>query len=271
MRHSFFYLVLSLLIATGASNIVGQQEKIEASVTKYRAHVLSARPHDREAFTQGLLMHEGKLYESTGLEGRSSLRRVDPVTGTVEKQVDLPNEYFGEGLALVDGKLIQLTWKNGKAFVYDLETFEQVGEFSYEGEGWGLATDGSVLFMTDGSDKITLRDPGTFEILETKSVTFQGKPVRMLNEMEYLDGVLFANVLGQEIILKIDAQSGEVFGLIDASNLLHTQETSGVDVLNGIAYDERAGSFLLTGKLWPKVFEVRFVEVGDKSQGLQVR
>lgn len=231
---------------------------VEPAPERLVPRVLSIRPHDPTAYTQGLLWHEGSLYESTGLYGSSSLRRVDPETGVVLQEVELPPRYFAEGLALAGDRLIQITWQEGKAFVYDRETFERVGELGYTGEGWGLCQDGERLVMSDGSDRLTFRDPRTFEPVGSVRVTRAGRPVRYLNELECVDGSVYANVWQSEEILKIDLASGRVTAVVDASNLLLPQERPGLDVLNGIAWNPETGTFFLTGKLWPKTFEVRF-------------
>jgi glutamine cyclotransferase len=221
--------------------------------------VLSVRPHDPGAYTQGLLLHGGSLFESTGLNGSSSLREVDPATGGVERKVSLPGEYFGEGLAAVDDRLIQLTWKAQKAFVYRLADFKPEGELRYDGEGWGLCWDGRRLVMTDGSDRLTFRDPRTFAFLGEVHVTLAGRSVDRLNELECVDGAIYANVWQTDEILRIDPAAGEVTAVIDASGLLTPAEREKVDVLNGIAWDPAKRTFLITGKLWPKMFEVVFV------------
>jgi glutaminyl-peptide cyclotransferase len=220
--------------------------------------VVSIFPHDSTAYTQGLLWHQGSLYESTGLYGASRLRRVDPETGAVLQEVALAPRYFGEGLALAGDRLIQITWQEGKAFVYDRETFQRVGELGYTGEGWGLCWDGERLVMSDGSDRLTFRDPRTFEAVGSVRVTRSGRPVRFLNELECVGGSVYANVWQSEEILKIDPATGRVVAVVDASNLLLPQERVGLDVLNGIAWNPETGTFFLTGKLWPKTFEVRF-------------
>lgn len=224
-----------------------------------RAHVVRRLPHDPDAFTQGLLLHEGKLYESTGLEGRSSLRRVDLETGRVEQRVEVPETYFAEGLARVDDRLVQLTWQNGRAFVYDLDSFEKVGEFEYEGEGWGLCYDGTHLVMSDGSDRLTFRDPETFEVRRSVRVTRIGRPVRQLNELECVDGQVWANVWQRNELVRIDPRDGTVTAIADASGLLTRAERRETDVLNGIVALPN-GNLLLTGKLWPAAFEVELRE-----------
>jgi glutaminyl-peptide cyclotransferase len=237
---------------------------------RLKVKVLATRPHDPAAFTQGLLVHEGSLYESTGLYSSSSLREVDPVSGVVKRKVDVPSEYFAEGLALVDDRLIQLTWKDQKALVYKLAGFASAGELHYEGEGWGLCWDGKRLVMTDGSDKLTFRDPKTFAFLGEVTVTRadrMGERVLELNELECVDGVVYANVWQTDEILRIDPSNGRVTAVIDASGLLTPEERRKTDVLNGIAWDPQRRVFLITGKLWPKLFEVTFVPAAPATPG----
>lgn len=227
-----------------------------------KAEVVSTYPHDQSAFTQGLLLHEGDLYESTGLYGRSTLRRVDLQTGGVFRRVSLPDELFGEGLARVGNRLVQLTWQEGRALVYDMLRFEQVGQFQYDGEGWGLCHDGKRLVMSDGSHRLTFRDPETFAVIGQVEVRTNGRPQARINELECVNGTVYANVWSTDRLLEIDPNDGHVRAVIDASNLLSEEERRALNpdaVLNGIAYDPATKTFLLTGKLWPKLFRVRFV------------
>ncbi len=252
MRFRAAQLALGLLLLLSACGNAPEQ---------LTATVVETYPHDPAAFTQGLLMSDGRLFESTGLYGQSTLREVDLTTGEVLRQRRLTDDLFGEGLALVEDRLIQLTWRAGAAFVYDRDTFELVGSFSYEGEGWGLCFDGEQLWMTDGSATLTARDPDTFGILNQVIVRHEDEPVTRLNELECRDGNVYANVWFADEVVRIDPRSGEVTGIIDASQLLPAQqrEALGPDaVLNGIAFNEATGNFLLTGKLWPTMFEVRF-------------
>lgn len=228
---------------------------------RFKVKVLSTRPHDPGAYTQGLLLSGGSLYESTGLNGRSSLREVDPQTGKVRRQVEVPQQYFAEGLALAGDRLIQLTWQNGVAFVYDASTFRKVEELRYSGEGWGLCHDGQRLVMTDGSDLLLFRDPKTMASQGEVHVTLAGQPIYQLNEVECVDGAVYANVWQTDDILRIDPATGRVTAVIDASGLLTPQESQQAEVLNGIAYDPAKKTFLLTGKLWPKMFEVELVKM----------
>lgn len=218
-------------------------------------------PHDPEAFTQGLLLENGLLYESTGLYGRSSLREVDPVSGSVLRKKDLDPGLFGEGLALVGDRLIQLTWRAERALIYDLETFEPLGSFRYRGEGWGLCYDGEELWMSDGSSSLTVRDPDTFEVRRRVPVTAEGEPVDLLNELECVGPHVYANVWQTDGIVRIDKSNGKVGALVDAAGLLSAEQRAGLSadaVLNGIAYDPDNDLFLVTGKLWPLLLAVRF-------------
>jgi len=220
--------------------------------------VVNTWPHDHSAFTQGLIYLNGELLESTGLEGRSSLRRVELKTGKVLNQVNLSGEYFAEGLATLDGKLYQLTWRNHKCFVYDLESFKLEKEFTYDGEGWGLATDGYSLIFSDGTDQIRFLDPATFQVTRTIRVQDHGHLIPRLNELEYINGKIFANIWLTDYIVCIDPAAGTILGVIDFHGLLSPEEHAvGADILNGIAYDPAGDRLFVTGKLWPKLVEVR--------------
>jgi glutaminyl-peptide cyclotransferase len=221
--------------------------------------VLAAYPHDPQAFTQGLLLHNGKLYESAGRYGVSSLREVDRTTGRVLRSLPIGNNYFAEGLALVGERLIQLTWQEHVAFEYDRATFSPLGRLTYTTEGWGICYDGARLVMSDGSDTLSLRDPATFAMTGHVSVTLNGHPQAALNELECVGAEVFANIWRSDAIVRIDPRTGAVTAVIDASGLLTPAERTTADVLNGIAYDASRGTFLITGKLWPKLFEVQFV------------
>jgi glutaminyl-peptide cyclotransferase len=256
-RHaaSIFIVVSAFL---GAITMSAQPPAVGTAPLALTASVVRSYPHDRSAFTQGLVLRDGVVYESTGLVGRSSLRRVDLETGRVTKQVDVPAPYFAEGLADVGNRLLQLTWQHGRVFVYDKATFGRVAEFQYQGEGWGLCHDGQSLVMSNGSDALTVRHPATFAVTRTVKVTMAGQPVDRLNELECVGGEVYANVWTTDTIVRIDMTSGRVTARIDASRLLAPAERLGVDVLNGIAHDSADGTFLITGKLWPKIFKVRF-------------
>lgn len=222
--------------------------------------VISTRPHDTSAYTQGLVWHEGRLYESAGLYGQSSLREVDPATGEVRRRVDLPRQYFGEGLARVGDRLVQITWQEGAALVYRLSDLEKIGELRYTGEGWGLCHDGARLVRSDGTDLLTFHDPETFAAVGEVRVRMGGAPVDRLNELECVDGAVYANVYQTEDIVRIDPATGEVTAVIDASGLLAAGDyQAGAEVLNGIAWMPETERFLITGKRWPLMFEVELV------------
>jgi len=223
---------------------------------------VNVRPHDRAAFTQGLLLYRGSLFESTGRYGQSSLREVDPETGSIRRQVPLDASYFGEGLARVDDRLIQLTWRENTALVYELATFRQITTFTYDGEGWGLCYDGTRLIMSDGSGRLTFRDPTSFDVQGGVDASINGRPLRRLNELECVDGRVFANIWGSNTIVRIDPSTGAVDLQLNVPGLLTPAQAQGTDVLNGIAYDLVHHTLLITGKLWPSLFEVRLNEPG---------
>lgn len=223
--------------------------------------VLAVYPHDSDSFTQGLVWNGETFYESAGRYGKSNLREVARDTGEVLRERPLDEAYFAEGLAWVDDRLIQITWREGTAFVYDASTFEQTGTFTYEGEGWGLCYDGTRLIMSDGSDVLTFRDPETFEVVGRVNVTVQGEPVGRLNELECVGDRVYSNVWQTNFIVRINPASGAIDAVINASDLLAASEAALADVLNGIAYDADRDVFYITGKLWPKLFAVRFIEV----------
>lgn len=219
--------------------------------------IIARIPHDPAAFTQGFLFHDGVFYESTGLYGRSSLRRLDPDTGEVLQRRDLPVNLFGEGLALVGERLIQLTWKAGRALVWDRDSFELLNEFHYATEGWGLTFDGERLIMTDGSANLYFRDPDSFRLLGTRQVTENGRPVARLNELEYIHGEIWANIWMTDDIVRIDPDSGEVLARLDFSDLLSPADRHGnEDVLNGIAYDTEGERLFITGKRYGYIYHI---------------
>jgi glutaminyl-peptide cyclotransferase len=223
-------------------------------------------PHDAQAFTQGLQFVNGVFYEGTGLNGRSSIRKVKIETGEVLQRRDVPSEHFGEGITVWKNELIELTWRSQIALVYDRETFEPRRTFSYTGEGWGLTEDGTNLIMSDGSNQLRVLDPATFSERRRIGVTAGGAPLRNLNELEYVKGQILANVWLTDYVARIVPDSGRVSRFIDLRGLLTPAERAAVDaqggVLNGIAYDAARDRLFVTGKLWPKVFEITVVEKG---------
>jgi glutamine cyclotransferase len=229
-----------------------------------QVEVISVRPHDTLAFTQGLLLFEGSLYESTGLYGQSTLRQVNPQTGRVLHQTSLAPTQFGEGLARVGRELIQLTWREQTAIVWSLDTFTQVRSHTYAGQGWGLCYDGQHLIMSDGSDELTFRDPSTFAQVATLAVRDNGTPVYNLNELECVGGAVLANIWTTDSIVIIDKSSGAVTARIDAS-ALGPDITDPEAVLNGIAHDPDTDTYLVTGKLWPHIYEVRWIAAGSPA------
>ncbi|HEY0743286.1 MAG TPA: glutaminyl-peptide cyclotransferase [Chryseosolibacter sp.] len=216
-------------------------------------------PHDTQAFTQGLVIHEGKLYESTGQEGESWVGVIDVKTGKPEKKVDLPKEYFGEGITILNNKIYQLTWTSKIGFIYDLETFKRIGTFDYTTAGWGITHDTKNLIMSDGSNKLTYLDTVSLKPVRTLSVTDDNGPVKDLNELEYIEGFIFANIWQTNNIVKIDPQSGKVVGRLDLSQLARDAQMRSprVDVLNGIAYHPTTKMVLVTGKYWPMTYVIQ--------------
>jgi glutaminyl-peptide cyclotransferase len=224
----------------------------------YGYRVVNSYPHDSRAYTQGLVFRDGFLYESTGLHGRSTLRKVRIETGEVLQEHRLDAKYFGEGLVDWGGRLIQLTWQSNVGFVYDLQTFKPVRTFSYPGEGWGITHDGRRLIMSDGQPAGQLRflDPDTLRETGRITVRDNGVAVRDLNELEFVRGEVFANVYQTDRIARIDPTAGRVVGWIDLTGLLSPAEHRGADVLNGIAYDAAGNRLFVTGKEWPRLFEI---------------
>ena len=241
-------IVCSALLVLSAANVSAQMT--------YGYEVVNRFPHDTSAFTEGLVYTGGALFESTGLYGSSTLRQVDLHTGAVVRSLTLASQYFGEGATLFQGKIFQLTWQQQTAFVYDAATFAPLGQFFYAGEGWGLTHDDRYLIMSDGTSQIRYVDPATFATVRTVSVHDPtGAPLTNINELEYINGEIFANIWLTDSVARIDPASGLIVGWINFAGLLPTGTNA--DVLNGIAYDDATGHLLVTGKLWPYLFEVR--------------
>jgi glutamine cyclotransferase len=246
------------LVSSQAQTPQTTQMTVPARVPTFTYEVVNTYPHDPNAFTQGLVFHQGLLYESTGLNGASSLRRVELETGRVLKKIDVPSVYFAEGLALFNGRLYQLTWQSQQGFVYDLDSFNLLRVFSYTGEGWGLTHDGRSLIMSDGTDRIRFLNPDTFAVERVIPVQDNGRKITQLNELEYIKGEIYANIWYSDRVARIDPQSGRVTAWINLSGLLSPEDHARpVDVLNGIAYDAASDRLFVTGKLWPKLFEIR--------------
>ena len=249
-------------VAVGVAAVVAVAVVAWAQLGAHRAPavtgftVVAAYPHDPAAFTQGLAIEAGQLYEGTGQYGASTVRRVDLASGRTEKQRALGPRYFGEGIAILGGLLYQLTWQNGAAVVYDLETFEVERTMQYDGEGWGLTHDGRQLIMSDGSATIRFRDPKTFAVTREIEVRADGVPLSRLNELEYVEGEIWANIWYDDRIARISPADGKVLGFIDLSTLYPQSARGSEAVLNGIAYDVATKRLFVTGKNWPQLYEI---------------
>jgi glutamine cyclotransferase len=230
-------------------------QAVKADVPVHGIEVIKAYPHDPEAFTQGLVIANGELFEGTGRNGASSLRRVELETGELLQRKNLGARYFGEGITILDHRIYQLTWQSHIGFVYDLQSFEQLQTFFLPGEGWGITHDGEHLIVSDGTSALRFLDPDTFKELKRVMVTETGQPLDKLNELEFIDGEIWANVWYTDLIVRIDPQSGEVRSKLDLSVL--NQQKSSDDVLNGIAWDAEKQRLFVTGKLWPELYEIK--------------
>jgi glutamine cyclotransferase len=259
-----FILGLSVLLAVtcgfSCSNSPGSPVPSNSDAIIYTYNVISTYPHDRTAFTQGLVFEDDVLYEGTGQYGHSTLRRVELETGDVLQIRELSDEFFGEGITIYGDEVIQITWQNNVGFVYDKDSFELLQQFSYPIEGWGITHDGTRLIMSDGTSTLRFLDPQTFEEIGQVQVFDNDTPITRLNELEYIQGEIYANVWQEDWIVRIAPETGRVVGWIDLRGLLTAEDRSEpVDVLNGIAYDAEAGRLFVTGKWWPKLFEIELV------------
>lgn len=251
------------LFFAAAGALTGGVAAQPAATLKAKVH--RTIPHDPAAFTQGLLWWDGKLYESTGRRGRSELRRIDPASGAVERRTPIGVLFFGEGLAQAGGRLAMLTWKAERVFFFDLASFERLATQRYRGEGWGLCHDGARFAMSNGTDTLTFRDTDSFAATGRVRVSLNGEPLAGLNELECVADAVYANVFGENFLVRIDAASGKVTQRLDAAGLLDPTAAAGADVLNGVAYDPGAQRFYLTGKLWPLLFEVTFEPAAEQG------
>ncbi|MBO0910877.1 MAG: glutaminyl-peptide cyclotransferase [Acidobacteria bacterium] len=260
MRHARLGLLISLLSSIGPGSRPGSGQTARAHVPEYTFEVVRQFPHDSSAFTQGLAYSGGYFYEGTGLEGRSSLRQVRPETGEVLKRVDLPPEYFGEGIAALGDEIVQLTWQSQTGFRYRLRDFKLLRKFSYPGEGWGLTTDGRDFFMSDGTAEIRVLGSDSFREKRRIRVHEGASEVSELNELEFVEGEIYANVWHTDRIARISPETGKVLGWINLAGLISpVYRLEPEAVLNGIAYDPRGKRLFVTGKLWPAIFEIRVV------------
>jgi len=265
--HSLAVLITVILLLATLSEALSETNSSSAgAVPIYGYKIVNSYPHDATAFTEGLVYEKGTLYEGTGLykdSGPSTLRQVDLQTGKVQKQIFLADDLFGEGVTIWKDRLIQLTYKNGIGLVYGKKNLSKIGEFSYSTEGWGITSDGLELIMSDGSENLHLLDPRTFEEKGRLEVRVGGVPLRGINELEYIKGAIFANIWPTDWIAIISPSTGNVTGLVDLQGILPKEDSNGVDVLNGIAYDEEKGRLFVTGKLWPRLFEIELVKRGE--------
>ena len=256
----------SIMIATGCNN--NNDKPVENTPTTNAGNhpaslaytITKMYPHNPKSFTEGLEWHDSVLYEGTGLEKESRMAIVNLTTGEDIKTLKLSDEYFGEGITVLNGKIYELTYKSGKAFVYDAKTFKKIKEFTYEGEGWGLTNNGKEILMSNGSSKIVYRNPETFAITKTINVSSDTGDVQNVNELELVDGYIYANIWETRFIIKINPENGQVVAVADFTGLLeqYVPDAQHFEVLNGIAYDSVGKRFFITGKWWPKVFEVQF-------------
>lgn len=271
MRYSIFTIILiSLLTACNNSTDADKNELPTNTVPAVLNYTITnVYPHNTGSFTEGLEWHDNAIYESTGspdYTGTSKLAKIDLLTGKDIRKITLAKEYFGEGMTVLNGKIYQLTYKEMKCFVYDFATFKKLKEFSYTGQGWGMTNDGKYLIMDDGSNNLYYRDPVNFQVVKVVGVTDNNGPLASINELEYVDGFIYANVWFTNMIVKIDPASGKVVGKADFSYVLNKYAPGAISdedqansaVLNGIAYDSVGKRFFITGKLWPKLFEVKF-------------
>lgn len=281
MRFHFLILIAALTMAcsetpkTSNTNTISVNDSntnaantLSAKVPEYTYEIVNTYPHDAGAFTQGLIYHNGFLYEGTGGKRArgddfySSIRKVELETGKVLQKFDLADDYFGEGITILNDKIYQLTWQERTAFVYDVNDFKLLREFRYAGEGWGLTDDGTNLIMSDGTHIIRFVNPETFETIRTLAILDErGKPQMKLNELEFINGEIWANVWEDETILRIDPANGKIVGKIDLEKLAreHIRSTPKADVLNGIAYDEANNRIFVTGKRWSKLYEIKVI------------
>ena len=250
-------LLVAVALLLGATILIWQNDSpANTTPVLYTYDIINEYPHDPDAFTQGLIFENGVLYESTGLYGHSTLRCVELETGEILRRYALPSQFFGEGITIVDDRIIQLTWRSNRGFVYDKRSFDLLQEFDYPTEGWGITYDGNRLIMSDGTATLHFLDPETFEKVGQVEV-HDAAPVTQLNELEYIHGEVYANIWQEDKIAIIDIQTGQVTGWIDLSGLQDSENRDTDNVLNGIAYDVEEDRLFVTGKRWPQLFEIK--------------
>ena len=257
-QHLAIILITSAIItASSLTLILLTSTPVDPEPLHYTYNVVNVYPHNETAFTQGLVFEDGFLYESTGLYGQSTLRRIELETSNIIQLQSLPNQIFGEGITILENKIIQLTWKAGKGFVYEKNSFELIQEFEYSTEGWGLTHNGSALIMSDGTATLYFLDPKTFQTISHIEV-YDAEPVSLLNELEYINGSVYANIWKKDQIAIINPETGKVTGWIDLTGINDSEKTP-ENVLNGIAYDQNGNRFFVTGKRWSKLFEIKLL------------
>ena len=260
-QHLAIILIIVAVIAVSSVTLVLlSNSPVDPEPLHYTYNVVNVYPHDEAAFTQGLIFEDGFLYESTGLYGQSTLRRVELETGNITQLYALPNQFFGEGITVFDDKIIQLTWRSNRGFVYDRNSFDLLQEFEYPTEGWGITHDGSRLIMSDGTATLYFLDPETFQKIGQVEV-YDEEPVTLLNELEYIQGTVYANIWKEEKIVIINPETGHVTGWIDLEGINEAEKQNSNNVLNGIAYDTNDDRLFVTGKLWSQLFEISLVLV----------
>ena len=254
---ALIFAATAVIVFSVAAFVLLSDSPVVSEPANYTYTVVNVYPHDQTAFTQGLVFEDGTLYEGTGLFGQSSLRRVELETGNVTQLYELPDDLFGEGITIFGDKIIQITWQNHAGFVYDKNSFDLLQEFTYSTEGWGITNDGNNLIMSDGTANLYFLDPETFQIIDQIEVIDE-EPITQLNELEYIDGRVYANIWHENKIAIIDPETGQVTGWIDLSGI-NNAENIGENVLNGIAYDQNSERLFVTGKRWSKIFEIKLV------------
>jgi glutaminyl-peptide cyclotransferase len=260
-------LLKAAFVLWAAACVAAGPAAVRAAIPTYDVDIVHTYPHDPTAFTEGLFYLNGYLYESTGLEQHSTIRKVKLETGEVLQKLDLPPQYFGEGIVNWQNHLISLTWRSELGFVFDLATFKRQRQFHYTGEGWALTQDGKQILMSDGTPQIRFINPQTLKETGRITVTLDGKPIRNVNELEWVKKEIYANVWQTDWILRIDPHDGRVVGLINLAGLLKPSDRipGQTDVLNGIAYDAKGDRLFVTGKNWPKLFEIKLHDAGSAS------
>ncbi len=258
-RHLAIILTFTTILVVSITAYILLSNKPASTATQYTYTVVNEFPHDTNAFTQGLVIDNGVLYEGTGLYRQSTLRRVDLKTGEVLQSHALSNEYFGEGITVFGDRIMQLTWQSHIGFVYDKNTFELLQNFTYPTQGWGITHNGTHLIMSDGTANLYFLNPQTFERVGQISVTDAGSPVDEINELEYINGQIYANIWHEKRIAIIDAQTGDIRAWIDLTEIANSETTNSNDVLNGIAYDVDEDRLFITGKMWAHLYEIRLV------------